>query len=277
MVRWVTDPRSGGLPTHDLLGCGALSSETPRAADDLGMKKSDRSKVSAGSSAAKPDAGKAGDEDRAADADRSPLSPGVCLHEVARLCQRALPRKLRLLPGLRMSLAAYIFLEAPRLVRAVAEAIEENPALFADLPVDPALMRLQQRRGLSYQSLYFLLLDLAELAKDGYLRDQSDATQAALLVVRCVRAEALRPVRTAGTEARIDLMMRAERILAGRQQRKQKSGQRNKKLAAAPVKVPKKPRKPPQQRAMEEVRKADLDQIAAEVAQNMSARRKKTS
>src|SRR4029077_11046625 len=54
---------------------------------------------------------------------------------------------IELLGGERMALAGYLFSEAPLLVGAVADALEDDPDLFADVPLDPADLLGRQRRA----------------------------------------------------------------------------------------------------------------------------------
>ena len=68
--------------------------------------------------------------------------------------------RVSLLAGERMTMAGHIFNEADPFVRAVAKALDDDPALFSDVPIDPKHLALRQDRVMAYHALHYALSSL---------------------------------------------------------------------------------------------------------------------
>lgn len=95
--------------------------------------------------------------------------------------------------GERKARSANLFAEAPDLVRAAAEALEEDrpAALFPDVDADPAALLDLQDEADALFALRAHLLALCRLTMDTYLCRQEEALRLALDVLRRVRQDEL--------------------------------------------------------------------------------------
>src|SRR5262249_29860265 len=110
---------------------------------------------------------------------------------------------------------------APRLVRAVCRALEDDPALFAELPVDAGALLARQERALAFFSLFAALQRLCRRAQDCYLHEQSRATSEALAVVHHGRHQRKGPFPSPRRRRLEDALRPAEAVLQAEHRRKE--------------------------------------------------------
>ena len=123
-----------------------------------------------------------------------------------------------------MSMAGHIFNEADPFVRAVAKALDDDPALFSDVPIDPKHLALRQDRVMAYHALHYALSSLTSRVADCLMAEQAGTVMDAMQVVRQVRSEAAQPFVRPDYNRRRLAMLVAESVLKRRQARKQRVG-----------------------------------------------------
>src|SRR5438105_3692129 len=90
---------------------------------------------------------------------------------------------ITLRPGQRMALSGRLFREGPLLVTDTAAALAEEPAIFTDVPIDPAGLAAQQERATAYLLLHRGLLSLAQQAADWFLVEQTGGIDLAMSAI----------------------------------------------------------------------------------------------
>ncbi len=195
-----------------------------------------------------------------------------------------IPRTV-LLPGARMALAGHVFDQADTFVRSVARGLDQDPALFGDIPIEGANLVGQQDRALGYLTLHSMLSALTARVADCYLAEQAGAVKDAMAVVRQVRSEGDQPFVRPDHEERRQAMLSAEDVLKRRQARKRRvrrdSLAKEARLPPSPPLGPlaasdqaiadRPPRKSPQEKAMSEMRNAQNDEMFDGLIANLAS------
>ena len=202
-------------------------------------------------------------ESAAGPAESGPITPAELARMFAAFVQigSRIPA-IELSSGARMTYSANLFIEGPRLVQTTAQCLEDNRALFPDIPTDPADLRTYVQRALGFSQLRDLFLLYAQRARDCYIHDQCLAVQQSMDVLRHVRADGTRVFPMDNAEDRAHAMAPAEGVLDNKRGRKKHAEMLNRlsekrfeaRRAAGKLKPPKKGPSP-QARAIAEFQK----------------------
>lgn len=171
--------------------------------------------------------------------------------DIFRTLYEALGVLCPVLPSVKLSSAQIMSLSgratrgAPRLVRAVSQALEDAPDAFAAVPADLADLRARQERAFAYFTAYAALQRLAEQARAHYLVEQGAVQRDAMLVVHFAPHQLAAPVPSAHRHRITMAMLGPEACVAaerGPRGRRQPAGERAPQTGAR--RTTRKPRRP---------------------------------
>jgi hypothetical protein len=150
-------------------------------------------------------------------------------------------------PGLTSSQMAALgytrFGEAPLFVRLVAVALTDNPALFSDIPICPMQILKDDDAAGSWLFVRDILLALAARAHGHYCFLNGRAVEAALKVVRQVRADQKRPFPHPQADLREAVLLPAELSMPRGRPKKKQAGKAKRQKQETPPVTRKRPKK----------------------------------